>query len=129
MTKRRKVTRGDPRQHSGQGIVGPGGPRDRHAVIIDAENAILPSDITGAMVEPDPGSGRKPLAAITISGRINKSPDEVTMLYMMDVEGAGQLAAAIAGTFVRYGPIYAQRFARAFDQELVRQTTDLDDDG
>lgn len=122
MTKRRKVTYGDPRKLSGQGIVGPGGPADRHAVVIDAENAILPTAIEGAMVEPDPGSGRKPLAAITISGRINKSPDEVTMLYMMDVEGAGQLAAAIAGAFVRYGPIYAHRFSQAFDRELARQT-------
>lgn len=96
----------DPRVPGGS-IIGPGGPHDRHAVILDTDHAVLLDDLTVTQVET---SGRDVILAMQLSGRINKTPDRATMLVLLSGDGAAALITELTALATRIGPEFASAF-------------------
>ncbi|ONK09480.1 hypothetical protein [Streptomyces sp. MP131-18] len=93
----------DPRGLGGS-IVGPGGPHDRHGVIIDTDHAVLLNESHVAQVEV----GRQgPVLAMQLSGRINKSSDRASVLFLLNGDGAAALISELVALATRIGPEFA----------------------
>ncbi|MFE7485523.1 hypothetical protein [Streptomyces sp. NPDC057552] len=105
--KNGRRTSGDPRK-SGGDIVGPGGPQDRHGVILDDRNAVLLDHSTVTLVETRSGS---PVLAMLLEGRINKSPDLARNLYLMNEDGAAAIVTELMALANRISPEFGDRFA------------------
>lgn len=109
----------DPRALGGN-IVGPGGPRDRHGVIIDDTRAVLLEEIETALVET---GGQDIVLALMLRGRINKAKatDRANALFLMDGNGAAALVADLVAL--------ARRISPDFAQALVQQSARLAAEG
>lgn len=80
----------DPRELGGD-IAGPGGPRDRGQVVIDATRALLLHGMTVAAVDhTDP-----PLIAAVLEGRVNKTPDTARVLLLLNPDAAAAIVSEI----------------------------------
>lgn len=89
----------DPRSLGG-GIAGPGGPRDRGAVVLDAANAVLLSDVTVCEVDtPQAGT----VLAMQMSGRVNHTRDQAELLFLLDADGAAAIVTELLALAARMG--------------------------
>lgn len=121
MSRRRKKPHGDPRRAGGQ-IAGPGGPHDRHAVVIDAEDAVLLDYVEVAAVEPETDGRRSlPVVAVTLGGRINKTEERSTVLYLTNEDGAAGIVAQLVGLATRMDP-FSPEFSRRLRERLDEMT-------
>lgn len=106
MARRPKVT--DPRNLGG-GITGPGGPFDRHGVVLDTRNAVLMENVNVSLVEPyRDGQAAGPILAMALEGRINKSSDRAEVLYLFNEDGAAGIISELIGLAVRIDPEFAK---------------------
>lgn len=108
---------GDPRK-SGGDIAGPGGPTDRHSVVIDATDAVLLDGTTVSLMEV-PGR-LSPILAMLLEGRINKTSDRARNLYLMDEDGAASLVSELVALAYRTGPTFGDRLLERM-RELIDQ--------
>lgn len=94
----------DPRKLGGS-ISGPGGPYDEDAVVLDTRNAVLLEAAEVALLGPvrkgvlDP----KPISALVLRGRINKTDERVQALYLMNEDGAAGIVTELLGLASRAG--------------------------
>lgn len=102
----RRVRSGDPRK-SGGDIVGPGGPHDRHGVILDDRTAVLLDHSTVSLVET---RGGNPVLALLLEGRINKTTDRARNLYLMNEDGAAAIVTELLALAHRISPEFGDRF-------------------
>lgn len=118
MAKRngRRVS-GDPRK-SGGNIAGPGGPNDRHSVVIDTTDAVLLDGTTVSLMEV-PGRV-SPVLAMLLEGRINKTTDRARNLYVMDEDGAASIVSELIALAYRTGPEFGDRLLDRI-QSLIDQ--------
>ncbi|MGS2592066.1 hypothetical protein [Streptomyces hebeiensis] len=107
MSKRnsRRIS-GDPRKTGGD-IVGPGGPHDRHGVILDDRTAVLLDHTTVTLVET---RGGQTVLAMLLEGRINKTTERARNLYLMNEDGAAALVTELLALAHRIGPEFGERF-------------------
>lgn len=103
---------GDPRKTGGD-IVGPGGPHDRHGVILDDRTAVLLDHSTVTLVETARGG---PALALLLEGRINKSRDRARNLYLMNEDGAAALVSELLALAHRIGPGFGERFTARIEK-------------
>lgn len=87
----------DPRLLKG-GIAGPGGPHDRGSVVLDAERAVLLSDVTVCSVDTAQAAQ---VLAMQLSGRINHSRDQAEVLFLFDAEGAAAIVTELLALAAR----------------------------
>lgn len=121
MSTRRRRTHGDPRKLGGR-IAGPGGPRERNAVVIDTTDAVLLDGLTVSLMEGyTNGEPQGLMFAAQMSGRINKTVDRAEVLYLMDEDGVAAIVTEILSCASRSGP---EVFARVM-AEVDRRMTDL----
>ncbi len=121
MTKRKKMGSTDPRKAGGT-IAGPGGPKDKNAVVLSTENAILLEDTMVAEVETYRGGEPSDhVIGMTLAGRINKTGDHAEILYLFDADGAAAIITELLGLATRMGP-------EVIDYMLERIET-MQDDG
>lgn len=108
MTRRKTGRRvsGDPRKTGGD-IAGPGGPRDRNAVILDTTDAVLLDSSDVCLMET---SGGSVVLAMLLEGRINKTTDRARNLYLLNEDGAAALVTELIALAHRIGPEFGQRF-------------------
>jgi hypothetical protein len=110
---------GDPRK-SGGDIAGPGGPRDRNAVILDTTDAVLLDSSDVCLMETTGGSV---VLAMLLEGRINKTPERARNLYLMNEDGAAALVSELIALAHRIGPEFGerlmQRISSLIDQDAV----------
>lgn len=90
----------DPR-HLKCGIAGPGGPHDRKQVVLNAENAVLLGGVDVCQVETTRGG--PDCLAMLLSGRVNRSPDLVDVLFLLDVDGAAAIVTELLALAGRMG--------------------------
>lgn len=94
----------DPRKAGGT-IAGPGGPRDKNAVVLTTEHAILLENTMVAEVETyrggDPGER---VIGMSLEGRINKTDERAEILYLFDVDGAAAIITELIGLASRMSP-------------------------
>ncbi|WP_405676878.1 hypothetical protein OG292_19730 [Streptomyces sp. NBC_01511] len=109
-------TSGDPRKADGD-IVGPGGPRDRHGVILDDRTAVLLDHSTVTLVETTNGQG--PVLAALLEGRINKTTERARTLYLMNEDGAAALVSELLALAHRIGPEFGERFTARVQQLIA----------
>lgn len=108
-----------PRDLSGD-IAGPGGPHDRDAVIVDATDAVLLdySEVTIVETYRD-GQGGGPALGLLMKGRINKSTDRASVLFMLNADGAAAIATEIIGIAGRskdFAPEFLERFQTRMEE-------------
>lgn len=95
----------NPRKAHGGGIAGPGGPHDKNAVIVDAKNAVMLAGVTVTMVEPSTAGVRgRPLYALNLEGRINKTKEQVNINFLFEVDGAAAIITELIALSSRMGP-------------------------
>ena len=91
----------DPRILGGS-IAGPGEPRDRHGVVVDADRAVLLDNVEVCMVEPRRGAVPQPVClAMVLGGRINHAPDWADVLFLFDVDGAAAIVTELLALAAR----------------------------
>lgn len=99
-------------------IAGPGGPRDRNAVVVDATEAVLLDDITVCAVEPHRAGVPQPACvALTLAGRINHRPERAELLFLFDLDGAAAIVTELVGLAMRMG---AGEFSGLIRSRLAR---------
>ena len=97
---------GDPRK-SGGDIAGPGGPKDRNAVIVDTTDAVLLDASTVSLVETP--NRTAPVLAMLLEGRINKTTERARNLYLVNEDGAAALVSELIALAHRIGPEFGER--------------------
>lgn len=105
----------NPRRLGGN-IAGPGGPHDRGAVVIDTRNAVLLEATDVAMVD-NRSDGRR-IAALLLSGRVNRSPDATSVLYLLNADGAAAIVSEIIALAGREGGEWAAEFQTALTERM-----------
>lgn len=94
----------DPRKLRGS-ISGPGGPYDENAVVLDITNAVILEACEVALM----GAVRKgvldemPIVTMVLRGRVNKTPDQVQVLFMLNEDGAAGIITQLVGVASRAG--------------------------
>lgn len=112
----------DPRNLGGS-ISGPGGPYDEDSVFIDTTNAVLLEACEVAIF----GAVRqgvlddKPICALVMRGRVNKTPDQVQVLFMMNEDGAAALVTQIIGLQSRAG--WSEEFLERVRERMADMPT------
>jgi hypothetical protein len=107
----------DPRKLGGS-ISGPGGPYDENAVVIDVTNAVILEACEVAIV----GAVRqgvlddKPIVALVLRGRVNKTDDRVQVLYLLNEDGAAGIVTELVGVESRAG--WGDEFTRRVRDRL-----------
>jgi hypothetical protein len=83
--------------------VGPGGPHDRGAVIVDARNAILMDSVGVSTVDSEGGDPRPVAIVLELSGRINQTQDRASVLFIFGSDGAAAIITELLGLYGRGG--------------------------
>jgi hypothetical protein len=119
------MTNTDPRDVPGS-MSGPGGPHDRGGVLLDADRAVLLAEVDVSIVEPVDNSLGEALVALALSGRINLTQDQASVLFLLRVDGAAALVSEIIAVIGRTGD---QDLKDAFSDALDRRFERLKEDG
>lgn len=104
----------DPRGSHGD-IVGPGGPYDEDAVVVDMTNAVLLDYSTVSLVGLVRAGGENETGVVLmLEGRVNKTRDRRTrVLYVMNGDGAAAIVTELLGI--------AKRAERGGDGQLAAE--------
>lgn len=120
------MTSTDPRDLGGD-IAGPSGPHDRGSVVLDTSKAVLLQDVTVSTIDPERGGRGQLYLALMLAGRINQTPDDARVLFIMNTDGAAaivtQLLALLARAKEKPGVI------GPFIADLRRRLDELDAEG
>jgi hypothetical protein len=93
----------DPRQLGGS-IAGPGGPRDRGAVVLDMTDCVLLDAMDVCTVDGvRDGHSNGQMIYMTLQGRVNKTPDRVQVGYAFGPDGAAALITELLALADRCG--------------------------
>ena len=107
----------DPRELGGD-IVGPGGPHDEGGVLVDTRRAVMLDDVTVSTVDSNQGS----IIAMLLGGRINKSTDRASVLFLMPLDGAAAIITEFMALSARAGA--QDQLMDAVDRRLDRLMED-----
>ena len=115
----------DPRTLKGS-IAGPGGPRDRNAVVVDATHAVLLDDLTVCLVEPhrDGRQTGRPCLAMTLAGRVNHLDETAEVLFLFDADGAAAIVTELLALGARLPGPLGLEFDEAVDRRLLALAED-----
>lgn len=102
----------DPRDVPGD-IAGPGGPNDRHSVIIDASRAVLLDSTVAVLAHVTRSGVDEEALALLLGGKINHSDDRARVLYVFDVDGAASIVTELEALVRRAGPEWRQAYGQA----------------
>jgi hypothetical protein len=113
----------DPRRPGGQ-IAGPGGPRERDAVVIDATDAVLFENLYVALVETELAGVRsdRMTVCMEMSGRINKTKEHSRIAYLFDEDGAAAIVTELLALANRAG--FGPAFFVSIEERLSRLKAD-----
>jgi hypothetical protein len=100
----------DPRQLPGS-IAGPGGPHDRHSVVLDTTHGVL-LDAVDVAVGHNVSDGRDFLTMV-LGGRVNRSQDRASVLYMLDADGAAAIVSELEAVMRRAGGNWIEQYRAA----------------
>lgn len=116
MSTRRKPPSRDPRKAGGS-FAGPGGPHDKHGVVVDTGDAVLLDHCGVVLVEPyRSGQAGPPMLGMTLSGRINRTPDRTEILYLFDEDGAAGIITELLALGSRIGEGFVERMLERIDK-------------
>lgn len=120
------MTSTDPRDLGGD-IAGPSGPHDRGSVVLDTSKAVLLQDVTVSTIDPERGGRGQLYLALMLAGRINQTPDDARVLFIMNTDGAAAIVTQLLALLARakekpevIGPFIA---------DLRRRLDELDAEG
>lgn len=85
------------------GIIG-GTPHGRGDALIDVEGAVLLREVHVAAVDALNQDGSSRALALQLVGRVNKSAETSSTLYLFDVDGAAAIVSELLGLAARVGP-------------------------
>lgn len=93
----------DPRKLGGT-MAGPGGSRERDAVVIDTTDCVLMERVDVAVVETvRAGSSTGRAAFMTLGGRVNKTDRQVDVGFAFDTDGAAAIITELLALADRDG--------------------------
>lgn len=94
------MTSTDPRDLGGD-IVGSSGPHDRGSVVLDTSKAVLLQDVTVSTIDPERGGRGQLYLALMLAGRINQTPDDARVLFIMNTDGAAAIVTQLLALLAR----------------------------
>ena len=103
----------DPRELHGS-IAGPGGPRDRHSVVIDASRAVLLDDMTVCQVAD------RDLIAMVLAGRVNYTKERAEVLFVFDFDGAAAIVTELLALAMRMDETETTRLIATRLERLIQ---------
>jgi hypothetical protein len=71
--------------------------------LIDARSAVLLQEVTVVLVDSTSSEGTEPALAMELGGRINKTQQRSTVLYVMNEDGAAAIISQLLGLAHRVG--------------------------
>ncbi len=115
----------DPRRLGGT-MAGPGGPHDRGAVFLDLTDCILMESMEVCTVDTvRTGEMAGQAIFMQLSGRINKTRDQVTTGYMFGPDGAAAIITELLALADRYGAELLDDVTRRLTELHQGRTVDL----
>lgn len=96
------VANTDPRAAGGD-IVGPGGPEEQHSVLINTDKAVLLSYVEACIGHLKQEGKPADAVALLLGGKINQSPEQVRILFLMKPQGAADIVAHLLALADRAG--------------------------
>jgi hypothetical protein len=78
-------------------------------VVLDTSNAVLLDGLEVCLVGPprDATSDQDILLAMRLDGRVNKSPDRASIMFLFDEDGAATIISELLALATRIGPAFA----------------------
>lgn len=108
----------DPRKIPG-GMAGPGGPHDDGGVVLDTRNAVLLDTIDVSTLDPERGGRGQSALALVLGGRINRSPDRASVLFIFGSDGAAGIISELIAVMGRAsGPEFVAEFMKDLGERL-----------
>lgn len=80
-----------------------------NAVLLDGMNVCLVNAIAGVFDKTQRGVQENIRLAVQLDGRINKSTDRASVLFIMDEDGAAAIVSELIALATRIGPEFATR--------------------
>lgn len=115
----------DPRRLGGA-IVGPGGPHDQGAVILDMTDCVLLEEQMVCTVDKvRDGRSHGQMIYMTLAGRINKTTDRVQVGYAFGPDGAAALITELLAMADRHGPELLDDITRRLTELHQNRHVDL----
>ena len=110
----------DPRKAGGWMHDPTGDPKSRGTVQLDMRNAVLLGEVEVAMVDLQSGGESKgPALALELAGRINKTQENVTILYLLNEDGAAAIVSQLIALASRIGPEFRERLLERVGELLA----------
>jgi hypothetical protein len=81
-----------------------GSPFGQGDSLIDARRAVLLQEVHVVLVDSTSSEGTVPALAMELAGRINKTQQRSTVLYVMNEDGAAAIISQLLGLAQRIGP-------------------------
>ena len=96
----------NPRRFLSEGIVGPGGPHDQNAVVVDMTDSILldSTDVCVVHRVKKDGTSQGQAIYMTLGGRINHVDERAQIGFMFGPDGAGAIVGQLLSLADRAGP-------------------------
>lgn len=88
-------------------IVG-GAPHGRGDALVDVTGAVLLHEVHVVAVDALGGDGATRALAMQLVGRVNKTPDTSSVLYLFEVDGAAAIVSELLGLAARIGPEFRE---------------------
>jgi hypothetical protein len=108
--RRRPLTSSDPRSLGGD-IAGPGGPLDANSVVFNTERSVLVDHATAAIMH---GEKAGDFVGLMIEGRVNRSPDRVKVVLLLNGDG-------VAATSTELGNVMKRARSQGLAADLVAE--------
>lgn len=82
-----------------------GSPYGHNDAIVDVTDSVLLEQV-GVVAITDPGGPRGYVLALELGGRVNKSAERASHLYLMDEDGAAAIVSELLGLAARISPAF-----------------------
>lgn len=91
-------------------------PHARHGVVIDPRKAVLLENVDVVLIEPHrAGRHSDAVLGLLLAGRINKSTEHSSVLYLFDADGAAAIISELTGLATRIGPGFSKYLTKRLE--------------
>lgn len=88
-------------------IVG-GTPYGRGDALVNVSGAVLLRDVSVVTVDAVDSTGAARILAMQLGGRVNKTENTASTMYLFDVDGAAAIVSELLGLAARIGPEFRE---------------------
>lgn len=91
-------------------MIGPGGPHDRHRVLLDTRHGVLMDHVDVSVGHNSDGHD---FLVLMVAGRIDHTTERAQVLHMFDVDGAAAIVTELEALMRRAGGNWIEQYRAA----------------